>query len=47
MRMIREGRVNLDGLITHRFPLSEYKQAFRVFRQKTEPVIKVVLENQA
>ena len=45
MEMIRDGRVNMDGLITHRFPLAEYKQAFRMFRQKTEPVIKVVLEN--
>jgi 2-desacetyl-2-hydroxyethyl bacteriochlorophyllide A dehydrogenase len=45
MEMIRDGTVNLDGLITHRFPLGEYKEAFRVFKQKTEPVIKVVLEN--
>ena len=43
-RMIQDGRVNLDGFITHRFPLHEYKEACKLFRQKTEPVIKVVFE---
>lgn len=44
MKMIRDGRVNIDRLITHRFPLREYRQAFKVFRRKKEPVIKTVLE---
>ena len=44
IRMIREGKINLKGLITHRFPLSEYKEAFKMFRKKAEPLIKVVFE---
>jgi threonine dehydrogenase-like Zn-dependent dehydrogenase len=44
IEMIRDGKISLDGFITHRFALHEYKQAFRLFRQKNEPVIKVVLE---
>lgn len=44
IRMIQARKVSLDGFITHRFPLHEYKQAFKLFRQKTEPVIKVVFE---
>ena len=44
IRMIREGKVNLKGLVTHRFPLSQYKEAFKMFRKKAEPLIKVVFE---
>jgi threonine dehydrogenase-like Zn-dependent dehydrogenase len=28
VRLLREGKLNFDGFITHRFPLSEYRQAF-------------------
>lgn len=28
VRLLREGKLNLDGFITHRFPLSEYRKAF-------------------
>jgi len=44
IRMIQSGEVNLDGFITHRFPLHQYKRAFKLFRQKKEPMIKVVFE---
>ena len=44
IRMIREGKVNLKGLVTHKFPLSQYKQAFKMFRKKEEPLVKVVFE---
>ncbi|MFO7965184.1 MAG: alcohol dehydrogenase catalytic domain-containing protein [Desulfobacterales bacterium] len=44
IRMIRDGRINLEGLVTHRFPLSSYKEAFKMFRKKQEPVIKVVFD---
>ena len=44
IRMIREGKVNLKGLVTHKFPLNQYKQAFKMFRKKTEPLVKVVFD---
>jgi threonine dehydrogenase-like Zn-dependent dehydrogenase len=44
IRMIQNRKVNLDDFITHRFPLHEYRKAFQLFRQKTEPVIKIVFE---
>lgn len=44
MQMIQEGKVNLEGFITHRFPLEEYKEAFRLFRSKAGHVIKIVFE---
>jgi L-iditol 2-dehydrogenase len=44
MEMIRDGKVNLDGFVTHRFPFAEYKRAFTLFKEKKERVIKVVLE---
>jgi threonine dehydrogenase-like Zn-dependent dehydrogenase len=44
IRMIQEGKINLKGLVTHRFALKDYKEAFRMFRKKEERVIKVVFE---
>lgn len=44
IKMIQEKKVNLDGFITHRYLLHEYKKAFKVFRQKVEPLIKIVFE---
>jgi threonine dehydrogenase-like Zn-dependent dehydrogenase len=44
IEMIQEGRVDLDGFITHRFPLREFREAFRVAKKKAERVIKVVFE---
>ena len=44
MEMIQKGSIRLEGFITHRFPLSGYREAFRVARQKVGRVIKVVFE---
>ena len=44
IEMIQQGRINLDGFITHRFSLPEYREAFKVARQKVGHVIKVVFE---
>lgn len=44
IQMILEGKVNLDGLVTHRFPLNQYREAFKLFRDKKEKLIKVVFE---
>jgi S-(hydroxymethyl)glutathione dehydrogenase/alcohol dehydrogenase len=32
IRLIRNGRMKLDGLVTHEFPLAEINEALRVFR---------------
>ena len=42
MEMVQEGRIKLDGLITHRFPLSSYREAFRLVKTKSQDVIKAV-----
>lgn len=42
--MIRDGRFNLEGFVTHRFALEDYRKAFKLFRDKKEPVIKAVIE---
>jgi len=45
-RLLAEKRVSVDGLITHRFPLREYRAAIRAFlSKKTSKAIKVVLEH--
>jgi len=44
IKMILDGKINLNGFITHRFPLKKYKTAFKLFRDKKENVIKVVFE---
>jgi threonine dehydrogenase-like Zn-dependent dehydrogenase len=44
MEMIQKGSIRLDGFITHRFPLSAYREAFKVAGQKVGRVIKVVFE---
>ncbi len=44
LRLVRERKINLEGFITHRFALDEYKTAFNMARQKSEPVIKVAFE---
>jgi len=44
MEYIADGAINLDGFITHRFPLSEYRKAFKLVKAKSEHVIKAVLD---
>ncbi len=47
-RLISEKKINLKGLITHRFPLSEYKEAIKTFLNKgNTKAIKVVLDHTA
>ncbi len=43
IRMITQGIVNLDGFITHRFPLKDYREAFRRIHSGREKIIKAVL----
>ncbi len=38
-----EGKVKLDDIITHRLPLSQVSHAYKIFKEKQEDCVKVVL----
>jgi threonine dehydrogenase-like Zn-dependent dehydrogenase len=40
MRLLTSGRLALDGLVTHRFPLGEIGQAFLAAHEKPEGFVK-------
>jgi S-(hydroxymethyl)glutathione dehydrogenase/alcohol dehydrogenase len=42
--MVREGRVVLDDIITHRLPLSKASEAYDMFKHKKDDCVKVVLK---
>ena len=39
--------IDTTPLITHRFPLSEIEEAYRIFENKLEGVIKVAIVNKS
>ena len=41
LRLIEAGKIDTTPLITHRFPLSEIEDAYRIFENKSDGVIKV------
>ena len=43
LRLIEQGKIDTTPLITHRFPLSEIEEAYRVFENKLDGVIKVAI----
>ncbi|MBK5259865.1 MAG: alcohol dehydrogenase catalytic domain-containing protein [Thermoanaerobaculia bacterium] len=43
MAMVRSGRLDLRPLITHRFKLSEIKQAYKLFSERADGVMKVAI----
>ena len=43
LRLIEQGKIDTTPLITHRFPLSEIEEAYRVFEQRLDGVIKVAI----
>ena len=45
IKLLNEGKLNLDCFITHRFKMSEYKKGFTQCLNKPQETIKVVLEN--
>lgn len=45
LRLIEEGRIDTTPLITHRFPLNEIEEAYRIFENKLDGVIKVAIIN--
>ncbi len=46
-RLLSEKRIRVDGMITHRFPVREYRAAIRAFSSKGKSrAIKIVLEHE-
>ncbi len=43
LRLIEEGRIDTTPLITHRFPLSRIEEAYRIFENRLDGVIKVAI----
>ncbi len=44
LRLLSEGQLPLEQLVTHRFPLPRFEQAFDLVKSRDETVIKVVVE---
>ena len=45
LRLIEQGKIDTTPLITHRFPLSRIEEAYRIFENKEEGVIKIAIYN--
>lgn len=43
LRLIEEGKIDTTPLITHRFPLNEIEEAYRIFENRLDGVIKVAV----
>lgn len=43
LRLIAEGRIDTTWLITHRYPLSQIEEAYRLFENKEDNVIKTAI----
>jgi hypothetical protein len=43
LHLIEESKIDTTPLITHRFPLNEIEEAYRIFENKRDGVIKVAI----
>lgn len=43
LELIEEGKIDTTPLITHRYPLSEIEEAYRIFENRVDDVIKVAI----
>lgn len=43
LSLIEQGKIDTTPLITHRFPLDQIEEAYRVFENKEDGVIKVAV----
>ena len=43
LRLIEAGKIDTTPLITHRFPLTKIEEAYRVFENRLDGVIKVAI----
>ena len=46
LRLIEQGKIDTTPLITHRFPLSRIEEAYRIFENKEDGVIKIAIYNE-
>ena len=44
LRLIAEGKIDTEPLITHTYPLSRIEDAYELFENKKDGVIKVAVE---
>lgn len=44
IRLIEEGEIDTTPLITHRFPLGKIEEAYHIFENRLEGVIKIAIE---
>ncbi len=44
LKLIAEGKLNTEPLITHTYPLSKIHEAYEIFENKSEGVIKIAVE---
>lgn len=44
VELMRQGKLTVDGLITHRFPLNEWRRAIRTARDKRSGAIRVIFD---
>ena len=44
LRLIAEGKLNTEPLITHTYPLSKIEEAYELFENREDGVIKVAIE---
>lgn len=47
LEWVKDGRIRLDDIITHRLPLSDAPRAYQIFNDKKEDCVKVVLNPHA
>lgn len=47
LQLIAEGKIDTTPLITHRFPLDRIEEAYNIFENRLDGVIKVAVESVA
>lgn len=45
LSLIEEGKIDTTPLITHGFPLSRIEEAYKIFENKEDGVIKIAIDN--
>jgi alcohol dehydrogenase len=43
LKLIEEGKIDTTPLITHQFPLNKIEEAYHIFENKLEDVMKVAI----
>ena len=43
MELVRQGRLDLTPLLTHRFPLARIEEAYELFASRRDGVMKVAI----